>query len=107
MKNLFLLLLLFSSAAFAECNSVLINKQLGAEIIRLKAGDKNAQDYPSGRKYFSISFDGGENNGCIVYYAIEGWNGSNAVSEYLSLFYVHQRYRSRIDLDAGLAGKRN
>lgn len=82
------MLLFLSSTAFADCNSALINKKINLEIQRLKAGDKYAQDYPSGRKYFSISFDGGDNNGCIVYHAIEGWKGSNAVSEYLSFFYV-------------------
>jgi hypothetical protein len=86
MKFLFLLLLFLANAAFADCNSVLVNKKLSSEVTRLKAGDKNAQDYPGGRKYFSISFDGGVNNGCIVYHAIEGWNGSNAVSEYVTFF---------------------
>jgi len=68
----FLLLLFLANVAFADCNSVFVNKKMSREVTRLKAGDNNAQDYPSGRKYYLIGFDGGENNGCIVYHAIEG-----------------------------------
>ena len=104
----FVIILLMSNGAFADCKSNAVRQIIDNEMHRFIQGDKYAEGFASPNNYFPIKWNNGSKEGCIVYMNVGGWRESNAIEGFLvivNLSHGKPKLQDTIELGRTLSNK--